>query len=72
MSEDIDLLLQEWLAKSQAPLDVMKALIALMRGRDELAKVLMFALRESGCDGDLCAHEWHEKAREALRKAGQT
>lgn len=31
-----------------------------------LREVLLFALTESGCDGDLCAHEWHQKAREAL------
>jgi hypothetical protein len=34
-----------------------------------LLDALKFALRESGCDGELCAHEWHEKARAAIAEA---
>lgn len=34
-----------------------------------LLEALKFALRESGCDGDLCAHEWHDRARAAIAKA---
>jgi hypothetical protein len=30
------------------------------------AAVLAEALAQSGCDGDLCAHAWHEKARNLL------
>jgi hypothetical protein len=34
-----------------------------------LLAALEKAMRESGCDGDLCAHEWHDAARAALAKA---
>ena len=27
------------------------------------------ALADSGCDGDLCAHTWHEEMRAAIAKA---
>lgn len=27
------------------------------------------ALRDSGCDGDLCTHGWHDTARQAIAKA---
>ena len=29
------------------------------------------ALRESGCDGDLCTHKWHDDARTALAAGGR-
>lgn len=32
----------------------------------QLRKVLLAALRQVGCDGDLCAYEWHEEARRLL------
>lgn len=34
----------------------------------DVARVLQQALDESGCDGDLCAHRWHEAARAVLAK----
>lgn len=34
----------------------------------ELEEALRFALSDSGCDGDLCAHGWHALARAALAK----
>lgn len=33
--------------------------------------VLEEALAQSGCDGDLCAWAWHEKARRMLSDAGR-
>lgn len=33
---------------------------------EALIEALQSALRESGCDGDLCNYRWHEKARAAL------
>ena len=35
----------------------------------DLLAALQKALNESGCDGDLCCHEWHEAARSAISKA---
>jgi hypothetical protein len=35
----------------------------------ELVAVLFEALEQTGCDGDLCAYRWHEKARAILAKA---
>lgn len=32
----------------------------------DCVEALQKALRDSGCDGDLCAYEWHERARHAL------
>lgn len=40
-----------------------------MAAAPELLDALQDALEESGCDGDLCAHSWHEKARRAIEKA---
>lgn len=34
----------------------------------ELVAILKSALEESGCDGDLCAHKWHEDARAAIAR----
>jgi hypothetical protein len=31
-----------------------------------LVRILQEALAESGCDGDLCAHRWHEEARAVI------
>ena len=45
--------------------------VALLTAAPDLADALECALRESGCDGDLCAYAWHEHARAALRKAGR-
>ena len=42
----------------------------LLAAAPQMAEALRKALRESGRDGDLCAHEWHEAAREALRAGG--
>ncbi len=41
---------------------------ALIKVAPELYEVLQRALRDSGCDGDLCMHLWHEQARAALAK----
>ena len=41
----------------------------LIAAAPELLEALQTALRDSGCDGDLCAHWWHEKARAAIAKA---
>lgn len=35
----------------------------------ELLSVLKEALRQSGCDGDLCGYAWHDKARDVIAKA---
>jgi hypothetical protein len=32
-------------------------------------EILRAALRQSGCDGDLCAYQWHEDARSVLHEA---
>jgi hypothetical protein len=34
----------------------------------ELLEALKVALRDSGCDGDLCMYQWHEQARAAIAK----
>lgn len=36
-----------------------------------LYAALKKALNESGCDGDLCMHTWHEEARKAIRLADE-
>jgi hypothetical protein len=41
----------------------------LIASAPDLLEVLKFALNESGCDGDLCCHEWHDKARKVISKA---
>lgn len=35
----------------------------------DLLEACRKALSESGCDGDLCMHEWHDAARAAIAKA---
>lgn len=40
-----------------------------VNSHEALVEALQFALRESGCDGDLCNYRWHEKARAALALA---
>lgn len=38
-----------------------------------LLEALQRALRDSGCDGDLCMHFWHDQARAAIAAAtGET
>jgi hypothetical protein len=34
-----------------------------------LLAIIDTALRQSGCDGDLCAYQWHEDARQVLSEA---
>jgi hypothetical protein len=34
-----------------------------------LLATLQKALSDSGCDGDLCMHMWHEQARAVIAKA---
>ncbi len=41
----------------------------LIAAAPELLASLKEALEASGCDGDLCAHRWHESARAAISKA---
>ena len=41
----------------------------LIAAAPDLLEALSRALRDSGCDGDLCMHEWHEKARAAIARA---
>jgi hypothetical protein len=41
----------------------------LIAAAPDLLEVLKFALNESGCDGDLCCHDWHDKARKVISKA---
>ncbi len=41
----------------------------LIASAPDLLEALETALHDSGCDGDLCAHWWHEKARRAIAKA---
>jgi hypothetical protein len=36
----------------------------------EFVEILREALLDSGCDGDLCAHAWHEKTRRLFEEAG--
>jgi len=45
------------------------ALDEFRKARDAFAaehEALKRALADSGCDGDLCTHFWHDRAREAL------
>lgn len=41
----------------------------LIAAAPELLAALEKALRDSGCDGDLCTRQWHEDARAAIAKA---
>lgn len=43
----------------------------LMSAAPVLLDALKLALRDSGCDGDLCMHAWHEQARRAISAAEQ-
>jgi hypothetical protein len=38
----------------------------------EAIEVLRAALRQTGCDGDLCTYEWHEKARRIIENFDET
>lgn len=42
----------------------------LIAAAPQLAEALQRALRDSGCDGDLCNRAWHDDARRALDTAG--
>ena len=37
-----------------------------------LKAAIEFALNESGCDGDLCMHRWHEVLRAARNNVAST
>jgi hypothetical protein len=39
------------------------------QSESDLLAALKQALRESGCDGDLCAHRWHDTARATIARA---
>ena len=41
----------------------------LFAAAPRLLSVLKVALAESNCDGDLCAHAWHEDARQIIADA---
>lgn len=41
----------------------------LIAAAPRLLAALEKALRDSGCDGGLCCHEWHEEARAAIAAA---
>ncbi len=41
----------------------------LIAAAPDLLAVLKEAIAESGCDGDLCMHRWHDTARTAIAKA---
>jgi hypothetical protein len=41
----------------------------LIAAAPELLATLQKALSDSGCDGDLCMHMWHEQARAVIAKA---
>lgn len=41
----------------------------LIASAPELLEACKAALSEAGCDGELCAHEWHDKVRAAIAKA---
>ena len=43
----------------------------LLEERAELLKALRKAPGDSGCDGDLCMHYWHELARGAIAMADE-
>lgn len=43
-----------------------RLIVCAVNNHEALVEALRFALRESGCDGDLCNYRWHEKARAAL------
>jgi hypothetical protein len=43
--------------------------VRAVNSHEALVEALQLALRESGCDGDLCNYRWHEKARSALALA---
>lgn len=36
--------------------------------RDHALEILKAALKQSRCDGDLCAYGWHEDAKAAIRE----
>lgn len=52
----------------QVPLDELRELVRDADALAETREALQQALRESGCDGDLCAHDWHEAARAVIAR----
>lgn len=50
-----------------SPIDAADA--KLMAASKVMRAALQKALAESGCDGDLCMHDWHDAARKALAMA---
>jgi len=51
------------------PCDQARANAHLITAAPDLLDVLIEALEQTGCDGDLCGYAWHEKARAAIAKA---
>ena len=49
----------------KAAKDHLKALTGF--DADEALETMKAALKETGCDGDLCAHNWHEEFRKIIR-----
>lgn len=49
--------------------EIARLIVRAVNSHKALVEGLQFALRESGCDGDLCNYRWHEKARAALALA---
>jgi hypothetical protein len=42
--------------------------VNLIAAAPEMLEAMKAALKETGCDGDLCAHNWHEEFRRVIRK----
>lgn len=65
----------DWSNASIGNKEILKAaVVALRRPSPDPARVaeaLQRALNATGCDGDLCSHQWHEDARQALAGAGE-
>lgn len=49
--------------------DTKEANARLIAAAPDLLAALEQALAESGCDGDLCMHQWHDAARAATARA---
>jgi hypothetical protein len=57
------------IATIDGPLPVTLANMQLKAAAPLLLAACEQALRESGCDGDLCCHEWHDVVRKAIAVA---
>lgn len=44
-------------------------IVKCVNAHEALVKALKEALEQALCDGDLCAYDWHDKAREAIALA---